>query len=287
MLLVVGATGNIGRHLVPLLVREGRKVRVLTRDASRASLWDDEVRSSLDVVEGHIEDPAVLATALDGVERAFVTLPGTPAQVAQETGLLRAAARAGVGHVVKVSVIGPATDHPVAYARYQAQIESVLSSTGIATTILRPNWFAENFVGSAATITGDGAVYGSAGAGRVAFVDSRDTAGVAAHVLTGSGHEGREYVVTGPQALTFAEAAQELAQGLGRPVEYVDLDDESFAGALAGAGLPADVVEAVVSIMGNARRGALAEVTTTVPELLGRPARSLRQWAADNAVAFA
>ncbi len=286
MLLVVGATGNIGRHLVPLLAGD-HKVRVVTRDASRTSLWDDEVAGSLDVVVGDIQDAAVLAAALDGVERAFVTLPGTPAQVAQEAGFVRAAARAGVQHVVKVSVIGPAADHPVDYARNQAQIEDVLAETGIATTIQRPNWFAENFLGSAPTIAGQGAVYGSAGDGRVAFVDSRDTAAVAAHVLTSKGHEGREYVVTGPRALTFAEAAHELAEGLGRPVEYVDLDDETFAGALARAGLPHDVVEAVVSIMGNARRGALADVTTTVPDLLGRPARPLAQWAADNAAAFA
>ncbi len=106
-------------------------------------------------------------------------------------------------------------------------------------------------------------------------------------MLAGQGHEGREYVVTGPRALTFAEAARELAEGLGRPVEYVDPDDATFAGALAGAGLPADVVDAVVEINGNARRGALADVTSTVPDLLGRPARSLAQWAADNARHFA
>jgi uncharacterized protein YbjT (DUF2867 family) len=120
----------------------------------------------------------------------------------------------------------------------------------------------------------------------VAFVDSRDTADVAVHVLTTPGHEGREYVVTGPQALTFEEAARLIGQGIGRDVTYVDLDDEAFAGALAQAGLPAGAVRDVVAINGNARRGALARVSSVVPDLLGRPARPLAQWAADNAAAL-
>ena len=287
MLLVIGATGNIGRHLVPDLVARGEKVRVVSRRAGHVpDVLGREVAEVLEVVEGDVRDRNLLAAALDGVERAFVTLPGSADQAELEAGVYEAAARAGLRQLVKISVIGPAEDHVVPYARYQFEAERALAASGVPATIVRPNWFAENFLGSAPTIAGQGAVYGSAGDGRVAFVDSRDTAAVTAHVLTTPGHEGREYVVTGPESLTFAEAAARIGEGLGRQVTYVDLDDDAFAAALTQAGLPPEVGAAVVAINRNARRGALAGVSSTVPDLLGRPATPLARWASDNAGAF-
>ncbi len=284
MLLVVGATGNIGRHLVPELASRGAKVRTFTRGA--ATPWGPDVSAAVEPVQGDLADDAAVAAALDGVDRVFVTTPGSAQQAHLEAGLFRAAAAAGVQHVVKVSVIGADEGHFVPYARYHAVAEKALTSSGLPATVLRPNWFMENFLGSAATIAGQGTVYGSAGAGRVAFVDSRDTAAVAAHVLTAARPAVGDLVVTGPQALTFAEAAEQIGAGLGRPVGYVDLGDEDFAGALTGAGLPSEVAADVVAIMRNAREGNLRSVTSTVTDLLGRPARGLAEWAADNAAAF-
>jgi uncharacterized protein YbjT (DUF2867 family) len=121
----------------------------------------------------------------------------------------------------------------------------------------------------------------------VAFIDSRDTAAAAVAVLTGDGHEGRDYVLTGPESLTFAEAGAALAAGLGRPVAYVDITDEALHSAITGAGMPDAVGDMVVQINRNARAGNLAEVTPTVADLTGRPPYSLEQFARDNAAAFA
>ena len=282
-IVVVGATGNIGRHVVARLVAKGEEIRVLTRDATRAQLVWGDAAGSLDVVEGDLADAGVLERLVAGADRAFITTPGTPDQPALELGFLRAVRAEGVEHVVKISVLGPASDHVVPYARWQAEIERDIP-TGLATTILRPNWFAENFLGSAPTIA-TGAIYGSAGAGRVAFVDSRDTAAVAVAALTGGLPVG-DYAVTGPAALTFDEAAAAIGRGLGRPVSYVDLTDEQFHGALLSAGLPADVADAVVAINQNARRGALSQVTDVVRRATGEAPRSLEQWAADNRAAL-
>jgi uncharacterized protein YbjT (DUF2867 family) len=105
--------------------------------------------------------------------------------------------------------------------------------------------------------------------------------------LTNDGHEGREYVVTGPARLSFAEAAAQLSEGLGTPVSYVDLPDPQLEQALLDAALPPDVAADVVAINRNAREGALDVATSTVEDLTGRPPRSLAEWARDNVSAFA
>jgi uncharacterized protein YbjT (DUF2867 family) len=220
------------------------------------------------------------------VDGAFLVTPGTPEQPALEKAALDAAAAAGVPRLVKVSLIGADPAHYVRFARWQADVEQHLSALGLPATVLRPNWFSDNFLGSAPTISGQGAVYGSAGAGRVGFVDARDIAAVAVAVLADGGHEGREYVVTGPAALTFEQAAAELADGLGRPVSYVDLTDDQLEQALLGASLPAELAADLVSINRNAREGNLDVASTTVQDLTGQAPRSLADWARDNAAAF-
>jgi uncharacterized protein YbjT (DUF2867 family) len=281
---VVGATGNIGRHVVAGLAAKGEEVRALTRDAARAREVFGAAATSVDIVQGDLADADGLERLVAGADRAFLATTGTPEQPALELGFLRAAAAQGVEHVVKISVLGPALDHVVPFARWHAEIERDLPG-GLATTILRPSWFAENFFGSAPTIA-TGAIYGSAGDGRVGFVDSRDTAAVVVAALTGALPVG-DYAVTGPDALTFAEAAAAIGQGLGREVSYVDLTDEQFHAALLSAGLPADIADAVVAINQNARRGALSEVSDVVRRATGAAPRSLEQWAADNRAAFA
>jgi uncharacterized protein YbjT (DUF2867 family) len=188
---------------------------------------------------------------------------------------------------VKVSLIGASSEHFVRYARWQADIEQHLAGLDLPATLLRPNWFSENFLGSAPTVSSHGALYGSAGEGKVGFVDVRDIAAVAVTALTEGGHEGRDYVVTGPDSLTFAEAAAQLSEGLSMPVSYVDLPDPQFEQALLDAALPPDVAGDVVAIHRNAREGALDVATSTVQAVTGRAPRSLADWARDNASAFA
>ena len=287
MLLVTGATGSIGRHVVPALVAKGVDVRLIVRDADRArDVLGDVLDSRLvDVAVGDLADPAFVQSALKGVDGAYLATSGAD-QVRLEQEFIAAASSAQVGHLVKVSVIGAAADSPVWVAQGHAAIEDILSASGIPTTVLRPNWFMENFHGSAPTIAGQSTIYGSAGQGRVAFVDSRDTAAVAATVMTDPSHAGREYVVTGPQALTFAEAADAFGRALGRPVAYVDLSDEQFHAALTGNGLPEPVAQVKGQINRNARAGNLSAVSTTVQDLTGAPARGLEDFVRDHATAF-
>lgn len=282
VILVVGATGNIGRHVVRGLVEQGIAVRALSREPRRAA---ELLPTGVEIIGGDLTSAAAASSALQGVDKVYLATNG-PDLLSAETNLINAARSAGVRHLVKVSVIGPSPDHVVLPARTHAALEELLLHSDVPATILRPNWFMENFLGAADGIIHQGAIYGSAGEGRVAFVDSRDTAAAAVAILTESGHEGKAYQLTGPAALTFAEAAEQLAAGIGRPVQYVDLTDEAFDSALTSAGVPSGLAAIYLQINRNAREGNLAETTDTVAQLTGTAPRSLAAFARDYAAVF-
>ena len=138
-IVVVGATGTIGQHVVRGLAAKGEPVRVLTRDAGRArQVLGAALPDGVQVVTGDLADASVVRRLVDGADRAFLTTPGSPEQPTLELGFLRAAAASGVEHVVKISVPGPTIDHLVPFARWHAEIEQQLPAC-LATTILRPN----------------------------------------------------------------------------------------------------------------------------------------------------
>jgi uncharacterized protein YbjT (DUF2867 family) len=147
------------------LFEQGVAVKALSRDPERAA---QQLPPGVPVIAGDLTSPHSVAAALHG-----------PDSVAGEIHLIRGARTAGIRQLVKVSVIGPASDHFVLLARGHATIEKELAESGVPATLLRPNWFMENFLGAANTIMHQGAIYGSAGEGRVAFIDSRDTADAA------------------------------------------------------------------------------------------------------------
>ena len=247
-------------------------MRVLTRDPESARGLLGE---GAEIVGGDLTDPRSLAPALVGVEKAYLATSHGD-QALMESNFIDAAKEAGVRHIVKVSVIGATHDNFVVLGQVHAAIENKLAASGIPATILRPYWFMENFLGSADTIANQGAIYGSAGDGKVAFVDSRDTAAVAVEALAGQGHEGKEYAPSGPEALTFAEAAEKIGAGIGK----------DFKGALTGKGLPETIAEMFVQINRDARIGTFAEPTGAVEEVTGRPARGLEDFARDHTDAF-
>lgn len=233
------------------------------------------------MVAANLTRSAEAKAALASVDKVYLATNG-PDQYVAETNVITAARDSDIRHLVRVSVIGAHQDHFVQLAQVHAQLDQLLKESGIPTTVLRPNWFIENFLGSADTILAHGAIYGSAGDGRVAFIDSRDTAAVAVMALTEGGHVGNEYELTGPEALTFSEAAQRIGAGIGRVVTYVNLDDAAFRSALLGAGVPTGTADVVLQINRNARENHLATVTDTVATLLGRSARSVEAFARDN-----
>jgi uncharacterized protein YbjT (DUF2867 family) len=280
--LVTGATGTVGRHLVHLLRRRGVPVRAFVRDPGRAA---DVLGPDVDLAVGDLDDRSSLDAAMAGVDRVFLASANHPRQVAWETTAIDAATDAGVRHVVKLSAHGAAIGSPVAFGDAHGRVEEYLRGRGVAHVVLRPGFYLTNLLGAA-----DGVRYGvlalpAAGA-RIAMIDPRDVAQVAAAVLTGSGHDGRTYDLTGPEAVTGDDVARELSALLGRRIDFVAVPDEAATAQLVAEGVPEWFATNTVAVFGQLRRGAQSEACDVVRALTGRDPRSVADFLADHASAF-
>ncbi|WP_318198200.1 NAD(P)H-binding protein [Streptomyces sp. MCL20-2] len=280
MILVTGATGAVGREVAGLLAAAG-PVRILARRPERLRVRGEGV----EVVEGAYGDRPALDRALRGVNSVFL-VTNSPTEPDDER-VAGAAAAAGVRHLVKLSMM--AVEEPGAddfITRRQRQNEEAIMESGVPWTFVRPRTFMSNTLSWAPGIRSTGVVRALYGDARVACVDPRDVAAVAVAALTGTGHEGRAYAVSGPEAITAREQTAQLSRVLGRPLRFEELGLDAARTALL-AKYPRPVAEAFVESAERQRAGAKAAVVPTVQELTGRQARSYRTWAADHADAFA
>ncbi|WP_124271728.1 NAD(P)H-binding protein [Streptomyces sp. ADI96-02] len=280
MLLVTGATGPVGREVAALLAAAG-PVRILARNPGRVTVRGPGV----EVVAGEYADRGSLDRALKGVSGVFL-VTNSPAEPDDER-VAGAARAAGVGRLVKLSMM--AVEEPGAddfITRRQRGNEQAIRESGVPWTFVRARTFMSNTLSWAPGIRSAGVVRALYGDSPVACVDPRDVAAVAVAVLTGTGHEGRAYPVSGPEAITARDRTARLSEVLGRPLRYEELPLEQAREALF-AKYPAPVAQAFVESAERQRAGAKAAVVPTVRELTGRPARTFRTWAADHADAFA
>jgi uncharacterized protein YbjT (DUF2867 family) len=281
--LVTGATGTVGAHVVRELRRRETPVRAFVRDPEKANrLLGPEVELAV----GDFGDPAALRAAVDGVERVFLACANHPQQVPWETAVVDAAAAAGVRHVVKLSAFGAYIGSPVAFLDANGRIEHHLRRSGVAWTLLRPSFLMANLLRGAGGVRSEDAFLVPGADAEIALVDPRDVAEVAAVALTGAGHEGRRYDLTGPAPVTFDDVAEHLSAVLGRRIDYIALSDDQATTRFTAAGAPPWYVANVVRLFDGLRRGAQAEVRDTVGAF-GGEARSVRQYLHENASAFA
>lgn len=275
--LVTGATGNVGGHVVRALSERGLPVRAFVRDPGAAQKFGPEV----EVAGGD------LATALAGTDRLFLACGNTEGQIEFECAVIDAAAAAGITRVVKLSGPDASADSPLIFERRHAAIEEYLRASGRPAVLLRPRTYMTNLLAYARTVAQSGMLFAPAGKAAISFVDPRDVADAAAECLAGAGHEGRTYTLTGPAAVTFDDIARELSAATGREVSYVDVSDDDARRAMIGEGLPPMLAEAIVAIFAAQRTGSMAGTTDTVHELTGREPRSIAGFAADFAGLFA
>ncbi|MFE2505285.1 NmrA family NAD(P)-binding protein [Streptomyces rubiginosohelvolus] len=280
MILVTGATGAVGREVAGLLAAAG-PVRILARRPERLTVRGDGV----EVVEGAYGDRPALDRALEGVSSLFL-VTNSPTDPDDER-VAGAAAAAGVRHLVKLSMM--AVEEPGAddfITRWQRRNEETIRASGVPWTFVRPRTFMSNTLSWAPGIRSAGVVRALYGDAPVACVDPRDVAAVAVAALTGAGHEGRTYAVSGPEAITAREQTAQLSRVLGRPLRFEELGLDAAHKALL-AKYPRPAAEAFLESAERQRAGAKAAVVPTVEELTGCQARPYRTWAADHADAFA
>jgi len=282
MILVTGANGTIGSHLVGSVVNQGGSVRVLVRDTGKAqAIFGDRV----DIVRGDLTDPSSVTVALKGVDSVFLNSPSLEGFVGMQRSVIDAAVAEGVGHLVRISVAGAAPDSTTSYGRGHFALDEYLKSSPLRRTILQPSAFMQNLLASAGPIK-SGALYASAGDAAVSMVDARDIADVAATVLTGEGYAGQTLLLTGGQAVTYAEIAAVLTTELGHDVRYVDVPPEVTRDNLLGFGLPAGQVDDIVALFAIFRAGLASGVSPVVQEVLGRAPLSLGTFVHDYRSAF-
>ncbi len=284
MILVTGASGNTGRALVELLSRSGTPVRALVRDPAKAA---GLARLHVDVVVADLGVPSSLSRVLDGVTKAYLMSAAHPRQVELHGNFIAAARRAHVQHIVRHSVRGADPQSPVKICRWHAASQQELEKSGIAWTHLQPVYNMQNLLKLARVIRSQGALPAPMKDAAVAMVDACDVAAVAAAALIGSSHEGKTYLVTGPEALTFGGAAAGLAAALAMPVRYVDVAPADAHRGLLAMGMPEWYVDDLIGFYRDYSSGAGAAVSDTVMRLTGRPGRTLRQFAEDHRAQFA
>ncbi|ENM6577275.1 SDR family oxidoreductase [Vibrio fluvialis] len=268
--LVLGASGHVGQPLVAELLAKGEQVKAASRSGQ-----------AFGAAEGVVFDFADTTTfdaAFDGVDRAYVMLPGgyVESKVLLEP-VIQAAAERNV-KVVFQSVLGVDADDSIPYR----QVEIALENSGVPYVILRPNWFADNFHTYWKAGIDQGVIGVPAGEGKSSFIDVRDIASSAAAALTTNRFDNQAFNLTGPEALSYAQAAQKISEALGKPVAYQAMEEGAFCDLLKSVGVPADYAEFLTSIFYPVREGWTAGVSDAVATLTGKAPRSLDEYIADH-----
>ncbi|MBT2440133.1 NmrA family NAD(P)-binding protein [Streptomyces sp. ISL-36] len=281
---VLGGTGNIGRALLSELADLGHRAVALVRPGRGPAVA--ELAAPVEVEMEAEGGEEAFVRALRGRAALFLLTPFHPRQDLIQERLARAAADAGVAHVVKLSALGADPDSPVLVHRQHGLAERTLAELGLAYTSLRPNAFMQNAVQWLPTLASQDAVVLPAGRARVSMVDVRDIAAAAAALLTGPpppGKGGEVYELTGPEALGYADVAAALSAATGREIRYLDVPPARAAEAMRSNGVPEWAVEARLQLYATYVAGEAETVTGAVRELTGREPRSFSAFAAELA----
>ena len=278
-ILVTGATGHIGREVVAQLRDAGYCVRALSRTPRSRALPDD-----VEVVAGDFATPATLDRSLEDVAAVFLVWVAPLAAAADAIARIASRARRIVFLSAPIHTAHPFFRQPNPLRSIHAGVEGLIERSGLESTVLRPGPFALNCRNWwAPQIKNGDVVRWFHGAAETAPVHERDIAAVAVRALCEEGHEGRDYVLTGPQSLTQREQLALIGESIGRTLAFDEVSPEIVRGELLA---PAWVADMLLSAYGAAiNRPAL--VTSTIEEVTGTAARTFRQWAADHAADFA
>jgi uncharacterized protein YbjT (DUF2867 family) len=281
MLLVTGATGNIGRELTRELDARGAKFRLLVRDPARAA----DLPAQAERIVGDLGDPATLPPAFAGVDALFLLTQGIGTDYTAAA--LAAAEAAGVSHIVHLSSLHVTLDPLPAMARWHYDREELIRASGIPATFLRPGGFMTNALDWLPTLRADNYVLDPIGPGRYAPIDPADIAAVAAVALTENGHQGSDYSLTGDEMFTVSEQVRVISETIGREIEVraVTTAEEAVRFRFPN-GAPQTLADAVTEGFHLMRADTVGFQTDTVERLLGRKPRTFADWCARNADVF-
>jgi uncharacterized protein YbjT (DUF2867 family) len=283
MILVTGATGNVGREAVNLLLDDGEEVVAVTRDPAAAAL-----PGSAHVVDGDPSHPKTLTSVLRGVEAVLISpraLGDTTAGAATAE-LLDLAAEQGVERAVALSAV--TVQYPAGYRRFAdafKAVEDAVKASRLPWTLLRSADYAANTLAWAPQIRLASVVRGAYGDAATSTIHERDVAAVAAQALVDPAHAGHSYVLTGPQSLTQRDKVRLIGEAIGKELSFEELPPEQLRQAMLAQGLPEDVPDRLLGSLADYAKQP-GPSSDTVEQVLGRPALTFAEWAAEHAAAF-
>jgi uncharacterized protein YbjT (DUF2867 family) len=279
-MILITTAGKVGAEAARLLAARDVPVRILVRDPSKV---DALAKTGVEVVQGDLTDAGSLRAAMKNISSVILVSPAIPAQ---ELNVVNVATEFEVEHVVKITSKASA-DSPIARRRDQTQIEDGIKASGVGYTFLRNNAYMQNFFMLASSIREAGTFGASVGDGRVGMVDTRDVAAVASEIAVApTSHIGATYSPSGPQSLSYKDAAEVLTQVLGRDITYHALSAQEQTQAMIDAGLPEHVARMNAQALGLFAEGDSDWITDDVSRITGRPARSFEQFVTDHVLAF-
>ena len=282
MILVTGASGNVGKTVLQEVAKSGAKHRAMYRSAAEAA----KAPAGTETVIADFAKPETLSAALKGVESVYLVCSPIPELVQLESNMIDACVAAGVRHVVQNSAVG-AGDYDKSFPSWHRKVEEKLKETRLAWTILRPNSFHQNVVAFfAPTIRTQGLFYNSMRDAKNSFLDVKDIAVVAARSLAGGEHAGKIYDLNGPEAIDYTELARKISKVAGREVKYVDIPMDAQRKALLEQGTPEWLVSALLDLQQYYLSGKGGETDGLLQKLLGRAPITMDEFLKENAAEF-
>lgn len=273
--LVTGATGTVGRRLLPLLLTKEIQVRALTRNPKA------QLTNGPEVVIGDLSKPETLSAAFADVSSLFLLSDGEDL-AAKDQIAIQAAQAAGVKHIVKLSVLSATYGAKDPITRWHVSGENVLRKSGLDWTFLRANGFMTNALNWTHSINGGGTIFAPFASDRTSIVDPDDIAAMAATALTEPGHTGKAYGLTGPEGLSIREQAGILSEELSKPVSVIEISAEAAVANLTRYGMTEPLAAAVIAMFASARDSRNGKVSPDIEQVLGRTPGSFRAWVKQN-----
>ena len=285
MIVVIGGTGTTGRALVKALAAKGLDFKCLVRDEAKAR---ETLGADVALVQGDLDDPASLEAAFAGADKVFLNSGHGPALKQQQMNAIEAAKRAGIAHFVKMSGSekGITADSPSLILRDHYHVEEALKTSGLDWTIVQPNYFLNNVMMFAPTVSSDSKFMSPIKADApMSMIDVRDTADCVVAVMTEAGHEGKTYYLTGA-VITLNDVAAELTRVLGRDVTLVTVPLEGAQAAMAKQGMPDWLIAHMSALVPFVSDGKMGGPSDWVEKLSGHPPRTLAGILEENKAAF-
>jgi uncharacterized protein YbjT (DUF2867 family) len=283
-ILITGATGSVGSALAEQLAQKNIPFRALVRNLDKAG--NLKHLNGVELVVGDFNDQQSIVNALKGIEKVFLLSNSSEDAERLQSNFVDALAKSEVKHIVKLSQFAANINSPVRFLRYHAAVEQKIKDTGLQYTFLRPNLFMQGLLGFADLIKYQQKFFATAGDAKISMVDTRDIASVALNALLSRDNESKIYNITGPEAISHKEIAENLSTVLAKKIEYINVSDAELLTALSQVGFPAWQAAGLIEDYAHYARGEAAVLSNDVMEVTGTVPRTFADFVKEYRAAF-